>query len=246
MNSIAAALKSRVRNVGPIYRKEIRSYFNSAVAYVVVVVFLAFLGWFYAANIFLINIASLREMFETARWILLFIIPAITMRLLAEETKSGTIELLATKPVYDAEIVIGKFLAAWSLIAFALAPTLIYYITIASLGAIDHGPVIGGYLGLLLMAGVYISIGLFASSVTDNQIVAFILGIFLILMFFVLDKVLMFVPGWLASTLEYLGTDSHYVSIARGVIDSRDLVYFFSMLGIMLYLSVVSLQRRSW
>lgn len=246
MSSIAAALASNLRNVGPIYRKEVRSYFNSAVAYVVVVVFLAFLGWFYAANIFLINLASLREMFETARWILLFIIPAITMRLIAEETKSGTIELLATKPIHDWEIVLAKFLAAWSLIAFALAPTLIYYVTIASLGDVDHGPVVGGYLGLLLMAGVYISVGLFASSVTDNQIVAFILGIFLIMMFFVMDKVLMFVPPWLAPTMEYLGTDSHYVSIARGVIDSRDIVYFFSVLGIMLYLSVISLERRKW
>ena len=234
------------KNIGPIFLKELRSYFNSAVAYVVIVVFLAFLGWFYASNMFLIGIASLRDMFETSRWVLLFIIPAITMRLLAEETKSGTIELLTTKPIHDAEIVIGKFLAAWTLIAFALLPTLIYYATLASLGEIDNGPVIGGYLGLLLMAGVYVSIGLFASSVTDNQIVAFILGIFLIVVFFVLDKILMFVPERLASIFEYLSTDFHFLNIARGVIDSRDLVYFFSILGIMLYGSTVSLERRNW
>lgn len=246
MKTIATTLTSQFRNIGPIYLKEIRSYFNSAVAYVVIVVFLAFLGWFYAANIFLINIASMREMFETARWVLLFIIPAITMRLIAEETKSGTIELLATKPIHDAEVVLGKFLAAWSLIAFALAPTFIYYITIASFGAIDHGPVIGGYLGLVLMAGVYVSVGLFASSVTDNQIVAFIFGIFIIMLLFIMDKVLMFIPEWLTPVFEYLGTDSHYVSIARGVIDTRDIVYFLSMLGILLYLSVLSLGRRKW
>lgn len=234
------------QNIGPIFRKELRSYFNSAVAYVVIVVFLAFLGWFYASNMFLIGVASLRDMFETSRWVLLFIIPAITMRLLAEETKSGTIELLTTKPVHDAEIVIGKFLAAWTLIAFALLPTLIYYITLASLGTIDNGPVIGGYLGLLLMAGVYVAIGLFASSITENQIVAFILGISMIVVLFILDKVLMFFPQGLASILEYLSTDFHFTSIARGVIDTRDIIYFFSILGFMLYASTVSLERRKW
>lgn len=246
MRDLLQTLMQRWGNIGPIYVRELRSYFNSAVAYVVMIVFLAFLGWFYASNIFLINLASLREMFETARWVLLFIIPAITMRLLAEERKSGTLELLTTKPVHDAEIVVAKFLAAWSLVAFALLPTAVYYITVASFGAIDHGPVIGGYLGLLLMAGVYVSIGLFASSVTDNQIVAFILGIFLIVIFFMLDKILLFVPSGLASLVEYLGTDHHFLSMARGVIDSRDIVYFFSILGSMLWFTMISLGRRRW
>jgi len=241
-----SSVRAHIDNIGPIYLKELRSYFNSAVAYVVIVVFLALLGWFYASNIFLLNIASMREMFEIARWIFLFVIPAITMRLLAEERKSGTIELLATKPVRDSEIVLGKFLAAWSLMGIALIPTLVYYATISSLGSVDHGPIIGGYIGLLLMAGVFVSIGLFASSVTDNQIVAFLLGIFLILIFFVLDKVLIFVPEWLTSTMEYLSTDAHFLSMARGVIDSRDLVYFLSILGFSLYCSVVSLERRKW
>ena len=119
-------------------------------------------------------------------------------------------------------------------------------ITLASLGTIDNGPVIGGYLGLLLMAGVYVAIGLFASSITDNQIVAFILGISLIVVLFILDKVLMFFPQSLASILEYLSTDFHFTSIARGVIDTRDIVYFFSILGFMLYASTVSLERRKW
>ena len=190
--------------------------------------------------------ASMREMFEIARWIFLFVIPAITMRLLAEERKSGTIELLATKPVHDSEIVLGKFLAAWSLMGIALLPTLVYYVTLTSIGSLDNGPIIGGYVGLFLMAGVFVSIGLFASSVTDNQIVAFLFGIFLILIFFILDKVLIFAPEGLASILEYLSTDAHFLSMARGVIDSRDLVYFFSILGFTLYCSVVSLERRKW
>ncbi|HLE34118.1 MAG TPA: ABC transporter permease subunit [Bacteroidota bacterium] len=236
----------QLKNIVPIYIKELRSYFNSAVAYVVIVVFLALLGWFYASNIFLANAASMREMFETARWIFLFVIPAITMRLLAEERKSGTIELLTTKPVHDAEIILGKFFAAWSLMGIALLPSLVYYVTISSLGTIDNGPVIGGYLGLLLMAGVFVSLGLFASSVTDNQIVAFLLGIFLILVFFIVDKVLIFMPEALASLLEYLSTDSHFLSMARGVIDTRDLIYFASILGFTLYCSVVSLERRKW
>ena len=236
----------QLKNIVPIYIKELRSYFNSAVAYVVIVVFLALLGWFYASNIFLANAASMREMFETARWIFLFVIPAITMRLLAEERKSGTIELLTTKPVHDAEIILGKFFAAWSLMGIALLPSLVYYVTISSLGTIDNGPVIGGYLGLLLMAGVFVSLGLFASSVTDNQIVAFLFGIFLILVFFIVDKVLIFMPEALASLLEYLSTDSHFLSMARGVIDTRDLVYFASILGFTLYCSVVSLERRKW
>lgn len=236
----------QLKNIVPIYIKELRSYFNSAVAYVVIVVFLALLGWFYASNIFLANAASMREMFETARWIFLFVIPAITMRLLAEERKSGTIELLTTKPVHDAEIILGKFFAAWSLMGIALLPSLVYYVTISSLGTIDNGPVIGGYLGLLLMAGVFASLGLFASSVTDNQIVAFLFGIFLILVFFIVDKVLIFMPEALASLLEYLSTDSHFLSMARGVIDTRDLIYFASILGFTLYCSVVSLERRKW
>jgi ABC-2 type transport system permease protein len=233
-------------NVGTIFKKELRSYFNSAVAYVVIVVFLAIVGWLYTSSMFLINVASLRLMFEWIPLVFLFVVPAVTMRLLAEEKKVGTIELLTTKPLHDWEIVAGKFLAAWALIGVALLPTLIYYITVAFLGDIDNGPVIGGYLGLLLMAGVYVAIGLLASSVTENQIVAFIVGLLLMFAFFMMDKVLIFVPDFMTSVVEYLGIDFHFSNIARGVIDSRDIVYFGSVLGFTLYLSVVSLEKRKW
>jgi ABC-2 type transport system permease protein len=233
-------------NVGTIFQKELRSYFNSAVAYVVIVVFLAIVGWLYTSSMFLVNVASLRLMFEWIPLVFLFVVPAVTMRLLAEEKKAGTIELLTTKPLHDWEIVAGKFLAAWALIGVTLLPTLIYYITVAFLGDIDHGPVIGGYLGLLLMAGVYVAIGLLASSVTENQIVAFIVGLLMMFAFFMMDKVLIFVPDFMTSVIEYLGIDFHFSNIARGVIDSRDIVYFGSMLGFTLYLSVVSLERRKW
>lgn len=233
-------------NVGTIFQKELRSYFNSAVAYVVIVVFLAIVGWMYTSSMFLVNAASLRLMFELIPLVFLFVVPAVTMRLLAEEKKAGTIELLTTKPLHDWEIVTGKFLAAWALIGVALLPTLIYYITVAFLGDIDNGPVIGGYLGLLLMAGVYVSIGLLASSLTENQIVAFIVGLLLMFAFYIMDKVLIFVPDFMTSVIEYLGIDFHFSNIARGVIDSRDVVYFGSLLGFTLYLSVVSLERRKW
>ena len=233
-------------NVGTIFKKELRSFFNSAIAYVVIVVFLAIVGWMYTSSMFLVNVASLRMMFELIPLVFLFLIPAVTMRLLAEEKKAGTIELLTTKPLHDWEIVAGKFFAAWALIALALLPTLIYYITVAFLGDIDNGPVIGGYIGLLLMAGVYVAIGLLASSVTENQIVAFIVGLLLMFAFYMMDKVLIFVPDFMTSVVEYLGIDFHFANIARGVIDSRDVVYFGSVLGFTLYLSVVSLERRKW
>ena len=233
-------------NVGTIFKKELRSYFNSAVAYVVIVVFLAVVGWLYTSSMFLINVASLRLMFEWIPLVFLFVVPAVTMRLLAEEKKAGTIELLTTKPLHDWEIIAGKFLAAWALIGFALLPTLIFYITIAFLGEIDNGPVIGGYIGLLLMAGVYVAIGLLASSLTENQIVAFIVALLLMFTFFMMDKVLIFVPDFMTSVVEYLGIDFHFSNIARGVIDSRDVVYFGSVLGFTLYLSVFSLERRKW
>jgi ABC-2 type transport system permease protein len=233
-------------NVGTIFKKELRSYFNSAVAYVVIVVFLAIVGWMYTSSMFLVNVASLRMMFELIPLVFLFVVPAITMRLLAEEKKAGTIELLTTKPLHDWEIVAGKFLAAWALIGIALIPTLIYYVTVVFLGDIDNGPVIGGYLGLLFMAGVYVAIGLLASSFTENQIVAFIVGLLMMFIFFMMDKVLIFVPDFMTSIVEYLGIDFHFSNIARGVIDSRDVVYFGSVLGFTLYLSVVSLERRKW
>ncbi len=233
-------------NIFAIFRRELRSYFNSPVAYVVIVVFLAIIGWFFTSNLFLMNVASLRVVFELVPLVFLFFIPAITMRLLAEEKKSGTLELLTTKPVLDAEIILGKFLAAWVLLAAALAPTLLYVVTLASLGSPDLGPVVTGYLGLLLMGAVYIGIGLFSSSLTENQIVAFIISFLIVLALFLMDKILMYVPEGFASTVEFLGIDYHFSNIARGVIDSRNVIYFLSLLGFSLACATVSLGRRKW
>lgn len=233
-------------NILPIFRRELRSYFNSPVAYVVIVVFLAILGWFFTSNLFLMNVASLRVVFELVPLIFLFFVPAVTMRLLAEEKKSGTLELLTTKPVRDIEIVLGKFLAAWTLLASALAPTFLYLITIMFLGKVDIGPIISGYLGLFLMGGVYIGIGLLASSLTENQIIAFIISFLMVFILFILDKILMYVPDAFASTLEFMSMDYHFSNIVRGVIDTRNLIYFGSLLGFSLFLATVSLERRKW
>jgi len=233
-------------NIVTIFRREIRSSFNSPVAYVVIIVFLAIIGWFFTSNLFLMNVASLRIVFELVPIIFLFFIPAITMRLLAEERKAGTLELLTTKPVRDVEIVLGKFLAAWTLLVAALIPTLLYLITIMVLGKPEIGPLLTGYLGLLLMGAAYVGIGLFASSLTENQIIAFIVAFLIVLGLFMMDKVLMFVPAALASTVEFLGIDYHFSNIARGVIDSRDIIYFCSLIGFSLMLATVSLERRKW
>jgi ABC-2 type transport system permease protein len=211
-------LSGNLANIGVIFRRELRSYFNSAIAYVVLVVFLAIIGWFHTSNLFLANMASLRLIFELIPIVFLFVVPAITMRLLSEEKKIG----------------------------IALLLTLVYYVTIAFLGNIDNGPVIGGYLGLMLMAGVYVGIGLLASSLTENQVIAFIVGFVLVFALFMLDKILIYVPESLTSIVEFLGIDYHLSNIARGVVDSRDIVYFLSLLGFTLYLTVISLERRKW
>jgi ABC-2 type transport system permease protein len=233
-------------NIRTISRRELQSYFNSAIAYVVLVVFLAIIGWFHTSNLFLANIATMRLMFELVPLVFLFVVPAITMRLLSEEKKSGTIELLTTKPLHDYEIVFGKFLAAWVLVGAGLLLTLVYYLTITSIGKIDNGPVLGGYFGLMLTAGVYVAIGLFASSLTENQVIAFIIGFVFVFVLFMLDKILIYIPESLASIVEFLGIDYHFSNIARGVIDTRDATYFLSLIGFMLYLTVLSLGRRRW
>ena len=230
----------------PVYRRELQSYFNSPVAYVVIIVFLAIVGWFFTSSLFLMDVATMSTVFDMVPWVFIGFVPAITMRLLAEEKKTGTIELLVTKPIRDVEIVLGKFFAAWTLLAATLAPTLIYLLAILPIGEVDLGPVFTGYLGLLLMGGVYVAIGVFASSLTENQIVAFVVTLLIVLGLFLIDKMLMFLPEGLSTTLEFLSVDHHFASIARGVVDSRDLLYFFSVMAFSLLLATVSLERRKW
>jgi ABC-2 type transport system permease protein len=216
-----------------ITRRELQSFFDSLIAYIMIVVFLALSGlftWLYGSDVFYVNQASLQSFFSIAFWTLFFFIPALTMKQIAEERRSGTIEMLLTKPVSEWQILWGKFWATLILIGIALLLTLPYYFTVWSLGPIDHGEVWTGYLGLLLMSSAYISIGLFASSLTTNQIVAFLLALFTGIFFHLLFGFLASnMSGTLASVFGYLSLSTHYDSITRGVIDTKDILYFLSL-----------------
>lgn len=233
-----------------IAKRELTSYFDSLIAYVMIVIFLGMSGfftWLFGSSIFLINQASLQVFFSISYWTLFFFIPAITMRSLAEENKSGTIEFLSTKPVSDREIVTGKFLAILILVAIALVCTLPYYITVSMLGNIDNGATVGGYLGLLLMSSMYISIGIFASSLTSNQIVAFLLALFIGIFFQILfDVMATSFTGTVGGVFDFLSSRTHYESLSRGVLDSRDLLYYFSFIVAGLLLSETMLSKRNW
>jgi ABC-2 type transport system permease protein len=235
-----------MQNIKTIYSKELKSYFNSPVAYIVIIVFLAIVGWFFVTGLFSNNVASMRSMFDMVPFIFLFFIPAITMRSFSEEKKQGTIELLLTKPVQDIELVVGKFLAAFVLTLITLLPTLIYLIVVLLLGETDKGAVIGGYLGLILMSAVYIGIGIFASSLTENQVVAFIVSFIIVFALFMMGKILIQVSPGLVSAIEFLSTDYHFTNISRGVIDTRNLIYYFSMIFLTIFLTKVSLESRKW
>ena len=233
-------------NIKNIFKKELRSFFNSPVAYIVIIVYLIILGWFFTSNLFIYNLSTLRTVFEMTPFLLLFFAPAMTMRLISEEKKSGTLELLVTKPIQESEIITGKFLAAWTLYFFTLLPTLCYYITLSVIGTLDTGSVIGGYLGLLLVGAVFLAISVFGSSVTENQVVAFIVSLFIVFVLFMLDKILFYLPTSIGIVLEYMSIDYHFSNIARGVIDSRDILYYASAVGLSLTVATAMLQRRRW
>ncbi len=217
--------------------KEFRSYFCSPIAYVVLTTFVLLTNWFFFRLFFVTRQADLRSLFSVMPWFLLFLVPAIAMGKWAEERKLGTMELLLTLPVTDRDAVMGKFWGSIALIAVALGLTLPLPLTVSFLGQLDWGPVIGGYVGLLLMAGAYLSIGLFVSSLTQNQIVAFIVGIVSCFALYVLSEPLVTaaLPNAFAMIAEYLGASSHFESVARGVIDTRDLIYYMSVIGFFLW-----------
>ena len=238
-----------MRNILILFKKELRTYFDSLMAYILFVLFLGFSGfftWLYGADIFLVGQVSLRTFFSIAYWSLFFFIPAITMRLVSEERRSGTIELLLTKSITDRQVILGKFLAAVALIVIVLLFTLPYPITLSFIGNLDAGEVILGYTGLVFLSAVYISIGIYASSITSNQIVAFLLTLFIGLFFQIIFGVLASnVPGVFGSFFHYMGMSTHIESISRGVLDTRDLIYFFSIIISGLYLAELSLSKRN-
>lgn len=227
-------------------KKELRSFFDSPIAYIVITIFLLISGWFFFNDLFLVNQASMRNLFGIVPFIFMFFVPAITMRLISEEKRSGTIEILVTLPVKDYEIILGKFLAGLILISTAVVLTWVYAFTLSGLGNLDFGSAVAGYVGLILLGAAYLSIGIFTSSLTQNQIVAFITSFVIIFALYMLDKVLMFVPGFLASLFEYLSVGYHFSNIARGVIDSRDVIYYLSLIFFFLFLAVRALESRKW
>jgi ABC-2 type transport system permease protein len=232
-----------------IAKRELSSFFDSLIAYILLVLFLGFSGfftWLFGSDVFLVGQASLQSFFSIAFWSLFFFIPALTMRLLAEENKTGTIELLLTKAVTDRQVVIGKFLSTLLLVAIALLFTAPYVVTLANIGNIDWGAILCGYLGLLLMSASYISIGLYASSITNNQIVAFLTALFIGLFFHVIfDALANNFTGWVGEMFNSLSMSDHFESISRGVVDTRDVIYFLSIITIGLLLAELSLTKRN-
>ncbi len=229
--------------------KELRTFFDSLTAYILIIVFLGLSGfftWLSGSDIFFIGQATLQPFFSVAYWTIFFFTPALTMRMIAEENKTGTIELLLTKAVSDWEVITGKFLACLLLIITALALTLPYYFSIWAMGPVDHGAVWCGYLGLVLMSMAYISIGLFASSISNNQIVAFLLALFIGVFFLIIFQVLAGdFTGTIGEVLDYLTISNHFESISRGVVDSRDIIYFLSISFLGLVLAETALSKRN-
>ncbi|MGE0090356.1 MAG: gliding motility-associated ABC transporter permease subunit GldF [Bacteroidales bacterium] len=238
-------------------KKEISSFFSSITGYIVIIVFLLinsmFLWIFPGSNNLLDSgYASLEALFIIAPWIFLFLVPAVTMRMFTDERKSGTIETLFTRPLTDLKIISAKSLAAFILVLFSLIPTLIYFYSVYKLGnpigSIDSGGTWGSYIGLFFLSVIYVAIGIFASSITENQIVAFIIGMFLCFIMFMgfdyLSELAFF--SKIDSFIINIGINEHYKSLSRGVIDSRDIIYFISVVVIFTLFTKLVLQSRKW
>ncbi len=232
--------------VSAIWRREMRSYFASPSAYIVLAVFLLITGWFFTLNLFKENLAHMRSIFDILPFLLVVFAPAIAMRLISEERKSGTLELLVTMPVRDFDVIFGKFLAAFSLYAVALLFTFFYPFTIITLGDAQVGGIVAGYVGLLLLGGAYLAVSLLGSALTENQIVAFILSFALCAVLAILVFAAIVIPPPVADVIQYLSSTYHFQNIARGVIDSRDVIYFLSLIFISLLLASRAMIQRKF
>jgi ABC-2 type transport system permease protein len=233
-----------MQQVRHIFKKEFKSYFVSPIAYIVIGIFLLVSGWFFFTPFFLFNQANLRNFFALLPVVFSFVVPAVTMRLFSEELSVGSYETLLTMPVTILDIVLGKFLASVVFVAAMLMPTVAYPITVSFLGQLDWGPVVGGYIGAVLLGGAFSAIGLFASSLTRNQIIAFIVGMAICFGLTLIDKVLFFLPQSLLGILGYLGADFHFQNISKGIVDSRDILYFFSVCFVGLYGTHLAMQEK--
>ncbi|MDA0711411.1 MAG: ABC transporter permease subunit [bacterium] len=230
-----------------IFRKEVRAAFKSPMAYIFLVFFALFNGYFFTNTFFLFNQADMRALFNIVPMVYLFFVPVVTMSLIARENNLGTSEVLATLPIRDYELVVGKYLSALVLVFAGLAFTLVHVLTLIAVGTnIDYGTVICGYIGLALIGALYAALGTFSSSLTDNQVVAFIIAVVLVLVFYLLDKLLIFMPNALAGPIQFMAVDYHLSNIRRGVIDSRNLIYFGSLIWLFLTMTVRVVEMRKW
>jgi len=239
-----------------ILQRELTSFFSSLIGYIAIAVFLVLIGlvmWVFPNNVFDFGYANLDLLFTNAPMVFMLLIPAVTMRLFSEEKKSGTLEIVATRPITELQIILGKYFAAFILVLIALIPTLLYYYTVYQLavpvGNVDIGAIRGSYIGLCLLSAAFISIGLFASALTDNQIVAFILAAFLCFIFYLgfnaLSGLGLF-GGKADEIIQQIGIQYHYASISRGVVDSRDAIYFLSVIVIFILCTKTALESRKW
>ncbi|WP_162052354.1 gliding motility-associated ABC transporter permease subunit GldF [Pontibacter pamirensis] len=239
-----------------ILKKEINGFLNSLIAYIVITVFLVAIGMFMwvfpESSVLEYGFADLQTLFNMAPWLFLFLIPAITMRTFAEEKREGTMELLLTKPLTDLELILGKYFAALLLALFALLPTLLYYYSVYELGNqegnIDSAAVVGSYIGLIFLAGVFTAIGVFASSVSDNQIISFVVAVFLCYIIYTGFDLIASMPVWgsYSYLISQLGISYHYSSISKGLVDSRDVLYFLSVIAVMILATKLVLRSRKW
>ena len=240
--------RNYLKTIYILFKKELAGYFNSPIAYIFIGVFLVVGNWLFFKNFFLIGQVSMRSYFELLPWIFLFLSPALTMRLWAEEKKIGTIEFLLTLPVTDWQVVLAKFFGALAFLGLALALTLTLPFTLMFLGNVDAGPIIGGYIGALFLGGAYLALGLFISSLTKNQIIAFVLGLMACFSAFIVGAnfVLLGAPQFLVPIMKFLGLGSHFYNIAKGVIDSRDIFYYLSFIFLFLFLNARVIESRGW
>ena len=237
-------------NILPIIKKEFKSYFNSPIAYIVLVAFLVFSSvWlFYLQQFFARNVASLRIYFGIVPVVFIFLMPAITMRSWAEEKKMGTIEVLLTLPFKEGELVIGKFLAALGMLIIMMVLTLPIPLFLSPFGTFDWGEIFSQYIGLLLIGAAGISLGLFISAQATNQLSAFIIGVIVLLFLTLVTQVNQVVqlPPWAAGFFNYLSLGYHFESFGRGLIDSRDLFYYLLVISLFLYLNIKTLVFQKW
>lgn len=233
-----------MHQVNQIFQKEFKDFFISPIAYIVISIFLLVTGWFFFMTFFLFDQAELRNFFNLLPMSFSFVIPALTMRLFSEELNVGSYETLVTLPVTLVDIIVGKFLAVSIFVAAMLLPTLSYPLFISFLGDLDWGPVVAGYFGAFLLGGAYCAIGIFASSVTRNQIIAFIIGALICFILTMINQMLFFFPQAILNVISYLGIGSHFQNIAKGIVDSRDLLYFFSVIFIGLFSTKLVLEGK--